>query len=88
MSIGERIINEIIKQGMVNITAPDPAVGHVITWNANACEQLTALVAEETQKLRRALEEIRNLGPDTCPTFEEQVIRTNQICTAHLNPWT
>ena len=52
--IGELIINEIIRQGMVNVSAPDPEVQHVITWNGNAIEQLTALVEEHERPLRFA----------------------------------
>lgn len=53
--IGERIINEIIRQGMVNVSAPDPEVQHVITWNGNAIEQLTALVENHYRKPQQKL---------------------------------
>ena len=46
MTIGEQIINEIIKQGMIRVAHPDPDVSHVFAWNANTEEQLTALVEE------------------------------------------
>ena len=46
MTIGEQIINEIIKQGMIRVAHPDPDDTHVFAWNSNAEEQLTALVED------------------------------------------
>ena len=43
--IGDRIIAEIIKQGMFSVNHPDPAESHVFVWSSGAPEQLHALVA-------------------------------------------
>jgi hypothetical protein len=56
---GERIINEIIKQGMVRVAepriAPDQTV--IFAWSATSVDQLDALVEtivrERTARLRR-----------------------------------
>lgn len=52
-SPGERIINEIVKQGMVQLGHPpiprDETV--VFVWAANSADQLSAAVAEECRKI-------------------------------------
>lgn len=48
MNIGSRIIEEIIKQGMVQVAEPDPGKDHLFVWKANAADQLDALVAQHT----------------------------------------
>jgi len=48
--IGQLIIDEIVKQGMVQVAHPDPDASHVFVWNANAADQLSALVQEHTTK--------------------------------------
>lgn len=45
-SIGERIIDEIIKQGMISISHPEVTGPFRAVWAANAAEQLDALVAQ------------------------------------------
>lgn len=44
MSIGHKIIEEIIKQRMFTISHPDPDNAHVFVWSSGAAEQLEALV--------------------------------------------
>ena len=67
-SIGERIVDEIIKQGMVK-PLPHPDLGDigpvVFVWAANSTEQLSALVENELQvRLKLALVADRmNRGP-------------------------
>lgn len=46
MSVGQRIIEEICKQGMFRVSHPDPDAAHVFVWNANAEEQLEAIVMD------------------------------------------
>lgn len=45
MTIGQSIIDEIIKQGMFSVTHPDPSAVHVFVWSSGAAEQLDAVVA-------------------------------------------
>ena len=49
-SIGQLVLEEIIKQGMVSVSYPDPNEAHVFVWNGNAAEQLDALIAENTSQ--------------------------------------
>jgi len=43
-SIGQQIIDEIIKQSMFAVNYPDPKTPHVFVWSSGAAEQLDALV--------------------------------------------
>ena len=43
-SIGDKIIDEIIKQQMFKIAEPDPNQDHIFVWASNAEEQLTAVI--------------------------------------------
>lgn len=43
-TIGHRILNEIIRQGMVRTDSDDPTV---LIWNGNAPEQLECLVIND-----------------------------------------
>lgn len=52
MSIGDDILSEIIKQGMVRIDGPEAVV---FVWNANAAEQLDALVGNRLETLGHVL---------------------------------
>jgi len=47
-SPGERILDEIIKQGMVQVAHPPIPSGEaaVLVWSANAVDQLDALVRD------------------------------------------
>ena len=56
-SIGLLIIEEIIKQGMFHVAHPDPEEDHVFVWNANAAEQLEALVFANIKKDSNDIEE-------------------------------
>lgn len=51
MSIGEQIITEIVKQGMVQVSYPkeDAENTAVFVWRQNAAEQLDALVAQHVK---------------------------------------
>ena len=44
--LGELIIAEVIKQGMVSVRHPDPDEAHLFIWSGNANEQLECVVAE------------------------------------------
>jgi hypothetical protein len=46
-SIGQQIIEEIVKQGMVTVAHPDPDVSHVFVWSSGAAEQLEALINDK-----------------------------------------
>ena len=51
MSIGEQIIDEIVKQGMVQLAYPsEDLVSYVFRWKANSSEQLDALIENFTLK--------------------------------------
>jgi hypothetical protein len=50
MTIGQDIIDEIIRQGMVRSDDVEPTV---LIWSANAAEQLDALVAQEAADIMR-----------------------------------
>lgn len=45
-SIGQQILDEIIYQGMVRVSHPDPKEDHVFSWNGNAVDQLDAVVRD------------------------------------------
>jgi hypothetical protein len=45
-TIGEKILNEIIKQGMVS---PHPDTPNLLIWSANCAEQLDAVVANSLE---------------------------------------
>ena len=57
MNIGEQIINEIVKQGMVQIAHPDSNESHVLVWKANAADQLSAMIAARGDHYRNLYEE-------------------------------
>lgn len=65
MSIGERILSEIIKQRMFVIAEPDPEVGHVFVWSSGSAEQLEALVNEAY------LERVGAIGPFENPDSQK-----------------
>lgn len=46
MNIGDKILNEIIKQDMVRADTENPSV---LVWNSNAEEQLDALISHALQ---------------------------------------
>ena len=48
ITIGSRIIEEIMKQGM--LTLEEDGEDYTLTWAANAPEQLTALVVDVIAK--------------------------------------
>lgn len=54
MSIGEQIIAEIVKQGMVQVVYPredaETESASVWVWKANAAEQLDALVSQHRER--------------------------------------
>lgn len=49
MNIGEKILQEIIKQGMFSVAHPDPQESHVFVWSSGSAEQLEALVANSPE---------------------------------------
>ena len=74
MNIGERIIDEIIRQNMVTVDGEESAV---LVWNGNAPEQLESLIFElcpneiarlerENARLREILGRMYN-APNNCP---------------------
>lgn len=56
MSIGETIINEIVKQGMFTVSYPDPDESHVFVWSSGSVEQLEAVVEAHVAELRELAE--------------------------------
>ena len=63
-SIGQKIINEIIRQNMVRTDEAEP---RLLLWSANAAEQLDGLVAhsaEWAERARSALEAERRWDTD------------------------
>ena len=44
--LGEKIISEIIKQGMIAVNFPDPDESHLFVWAGNSGEQLEGVVAD------------------------------------------
>lgn len=44
MNLGQAILDEIIKQGMVNVAYPKIDETIVFAWSANAAEQIEAIV--------------------------------------------
>lgn len=56
MNIGQQIIGEIVKQGMVQIAHPDPSESHVLVWKENAADQLAGLVMNSVGKRIEELE--------------------------------
>lgn len=73
MNIGQQIIDEIIKQGMVRT---DDAAPSVLIWSANAAEQLEAVI--ETEMCRTAKVLPRGIAMDhelkTWPVFYADVV--------------
>ncbi len=54
-TIGERILSEIVKQGMVTVAHPklSPEESIVFVWSANSAEQLDALVRNYISELKK-----------------------------------
>ncbi len=44
--LGDAVIGEIAKQGMIQVSHPDPAAVHVFVWAHNAAEQLECFVRD------------------------------------------
>jgi hypothetical protein len=44
--LGQKLIAEICKQGMLSVRHPDPDESHIFVWAANADEQLECVVSE------------------------------------------
>lgn len=76
MNIGEQIINEIVKQGMVQIAHPDPNESHVLVWKANAADQLSALISARGEHYRNLYEE-----------ESRQVKKLQEIIKDHTRQW-
>ncbi len=72
MNIGEQIINEIVKQGMVQIAHPDPNEPHVLVWQANAADQIAGLVMNAVGK--------------RCEQLEAALDKTLCCYNGHYNP--
>lgn len=45
MSVGNDVIQEIIKQGMFRVAHPDPDQAHVFVWHSGSEEQIEAVVS-------------------------------------------
>lgn len=60
-SIGQQIIDEIIKQGMFAVNYPDPDAAHVFVWSSGAAEQLDALVERRCRDVTRALHDAQDM---------------------------
>lgn len=43
--LGEKLVSEIVKQGMIVVNYPDPDVSHLFVWAGNCGEQLEGVVA-------------------------------------------
>ena len=73
-----RVIEEIIKQGMVRVAFPDPDATHVFCWSENAEDQLSALLQqilnEHTKAERQALVNIRQAVRSA--TFDQECTPT------------
>ena len=50
MTLGEKVINEIIQQGMIQVAHPDPSEPHVFAWSANSAEQIEAVVLNHIEE--------------------------------------
>lgn len=55
MTIGEKIINEIVWQRMFRVSHPDPDAAHVFVWSSGADEQLEAVLSEHIQAEKEIL---------------------------------
>lgn len=75
MSIGDDILSEIIKQGMVRVDGQEPVV---FVWSANAADQLSAVVNHSIRRDERKnalanklaeLDEYRRLADESGGTF-------------------
>ena len=44
--LGEKLIGQILKQGMFSVNYPDPDESHIFVWSSIAEEQLECVVAE------------------------------------------
>ena len=60
-SIGDRIISEIIKQGMFAVKHPDPSIAHVFAWSSGSAEQLEAIVNRELKDVTRTMHEAQDM---------------------------
>lgn len=60
-SIGQLIIDEIIKQRMFAVNHPDPDAAHVFVWSSGAAEQLDALVERRMQGMTRTIYEAQDM---------------------------
>jgi len=49
-TLGQKIIDAIIAQGMFTVALPDPDESHLFVWSANAAEQLEAVVYQHIKK--------------------------------------
>lgn len=63
MSVAEKILDQIILQGMVNVAHPDPDECHVFVWNANTIEQLDAVVRNAVCSCSHPPQSIMVCGP-------------------------
>lgn len=62
MNIGQQILDEIIKQGMVTVAHCDPENGSVLVWNANTQDQLHASVSSLIHSCDHPSEHVDMLG--------------------------
>jgi hypothetical protein len=71
MSVGERVIDQIIVSKLFTVTCPDsPESSCLVVWSANAPEQLSAMLGEYDAKRRRDLDSIRFAMQQAMDTFD------------------
>lgn len=71
MSVGEKVINQIISGKLLSVSCPDsPDSSCLIVWSANALEQLDAMLEEYEAKRRRDLDSIRFAMQQLLDTFD------------------
>jgi len=91
MRIGEKIVNEIIKQGMFTVSHPDPDEPHVFVWSSGAAEQLEALVKTELStacaELRQQLAEAQRDKADKIAEARRDSERLNWLDSVESSQW-
>lgn len=74
MSVGEKVIDQIIESKLFTVTCPEsPDSSCVVVWSANAPEQLSAMISEHGSPLRC----YRVRDDDEQPVMKEWIAEQN-----------
>lgn len=87
MSVGQKILDEIIRQPMFRMECPEhPEAGCLAVWNGNAAEQIEAIVADSLRPRYHVIKGMHGRWSDTrgWNVTKEGVARAVKCCRSKV----